>query len=137
MFRLVKLGLVIVTVVAVAAVSLMSGNAATNQSRLGVGELAGLEEISRWDIDIRPDGQGLPPGQGNVLQGEALFAKSCAQCHGEFGEGLGNYPVLVGGDKNDLETASGPKRQSAAFGHMPRPCLTISAAPCRSGTRNL
>ena len=115
MFRLVKLGLVIVTVVAVAAVSLMSGNAATNQSRLGVGELAGLEEISRWDIDIRPDGQGLPPGQGNVLQGEALFAKSCAQCHGEFGEGLGNYPVLVGGDKNDFENGERPEKTIGSF----------------------
>jgi len=115
MFRLVKLESVIVTVVAVAAVSLMSGNAATNQSRLGVGELAGLEEISRWDIDIRPDGLGLPQGHGDAKLGEAIYAERCASCHGDFGEGRGNYPVLVGGNPKELKTGERPEKTVGSF----------------------
>ncbi|MBL4691635.1 MAG: cytochrome c [Rhodospirillales bacterium] len=115
MFRLVKLGSVIAVATVAVAVSVVSGMAAPSSSPLGIGEVATPKEISRWDIDIRPDGQGLPPGQGNVLQGEALYAKSCAQCHGDFGEGLGNYPVLVGGDKNDLENGERPEKTIGSF----------------------
>ena len=32
----------------------------------GFGETATPEMIAGWDIDIRPDGQGLPPGSGSV-----------------------------------------------------------------------
>ncbi len=63
----------------------------------GLGRLALPEEIKAWDIDVRPDGQGLPPGKGNVEQGEALFLERCATCHGEFAEGAGRWPVLAGG----------------------------------------
>ncbi len=54
-------------------------------------------EIAAWDIDVRPDGTGLPPGQGSVKLGEALFLERCAACHGEFGEGAGKFPELAGG----------------------------------------
>jgi cytochrome c len=65
--------------------------------RLGIGRAATPEEIAGWDIDIRPDGQGLPPGRGSVKDGEALFTQRCAGCHGDFGEGVGRWPVLAGG----------------------------------------
>lgn len=55
------------------------------------------EEIKAWDIDVRPDGLGLPEGKGSVAQGEELFQNNCAACHGEFGEGVGRWPVLAGG----------------------------------------
>ena len=55
------------------------------------------EEIKAWDIDVRPDGLGLPEGKGSVSQGEELFQNNCAACHGEFGEGVGRWPVLAGG----------------------------------------
>ena len=55
-------------------------------------------EISAWNVDIRPDGTGLPAGHGTARQGEALFNKNCASCHGDFGEGVGRWPVLAGGD---------------------------------------
>ena len=64
---------------------------------LGIGREARAEEIAGWDIDIRPDGQGLPAGKGTVKHGEVLFTQRCAGCHGEFGEGLGRWPVLSGG----------------------------------------
>ncbi|MCV5625948.1 hypothetical protein OFN31_30415, partial [Escherichia coli] len=41
--------------------------------RLGIGREAKPEEIAGWDIDVRPDGQGLPPGKGTVKEGEPLY----------------------------------------------------------------
>jgi cytochrome c len=65
--------------------------------RLGIGREASPEEIAAWDIDVRPDGQGLPKGRGTVAQGEELFQAQCAACHGEFGEGKDRWPALAGG----------------------------------------
>jgi cytochrome c len=64
--------------------------------RLGIGREAKPEEIAGWDIDIRPDGEGLPVGKGSVKEGEALYTQRCAGCHGEFGEGVGRWPALAG-----------------------------------------
>jgi mono/diheme cytochrome c family protein len=65
--------------------------------QLGIGREAKPEEIAGWDIDIRPDGQGLPPGKGTVKQGEAIYMQQCAACHGEFGESAGRWPIVAGG----------------------------------------
>lgn len=54
-------------------------------------------EIAGWAISVRPDGQGLPPGKGNVSQGAEVYMDQCAACHGTFGEGAERYPKLVGG----------------------------------------
>ena len=54
------------------------------------------EEIRAWDIDVAPDGIGLPDGGGTVEQGKLLFAQKCAACHGAAGEGAA-ADVLVGG----------------------------------------
>ena len=54
--------------------------------------------IDAWNVDVRPDGKGLPPGKMTVEKGSEVFAKNCAMCHGEFGEGSGKNPVLVGGE---------------------------------------
>jgi cytochrome c len=64
---------------------------------LGIGRLATAEEIAGWDIDVRPDGAGLPAGKGTVRDGETLFVERCAACHGEFGESSGRWPILAGG----------------------------------------
>ncbi len=64
----------------------------------GVGAQATPVQIAGWDIDIRPDGHGLPPGSGSVEDGEFLYEEQCAECHGSFGEGVGRYPVLAGGE---------------------------------------
>jgi len=65
---------------------------------LGLGRLALSEEISAWDIDVRPDGAGLPDGSGSATDGEEIFAEKCAACHGDFGEGVGRWPALAGGE---------------------------------------
>ena len=64
----------------------------------GIGTPATASEIAGWDIDIRPDGKGLPPGSGSVEDGEMMYEEKCASCHGSFGEGVGRYPVLSGGE---------------------------------------
>ena len=65
--------------------------------KLGIGRVATPEEVAGWDIDVRPDGQGLPPGKGTVAQGEEIYQTQCAACHGEFGEGKDRWPILSGG----------------------------------------
>jgi len=77
--------------VAVASAPAMGGE------RYGLGQTASPELIAGWDIDVRPDGQGLPTGQGTAADGEAVFVEQCASCHGEFGEAVGRFPVLIGG----------------------------------------
>jgi cytochrome c len=77
--------------------SLQAPVPAPSSQRLGIGRDARPEEIAGWDIDIRPDGQGLPSGKGTVRQGETLYVERCAACHGEFGESAGRWPILMGG----------------------------------------
>ena len=66
--------------------------------RLDIGRTAQPDEIAGWDIDVRPDGHGLPPGKGTVKQGEPLYMERCAACHGEFGESAGRWPIISGGN---------------------------------------
>lgn len=66
-------------------------------AHLGLGREATPEEIAAWDIDIRPDGLGLPEGRGTVAEGMAIYDEKCAACHGDFGEAVGRRPVLAGG----------------------------------------
>lgn len=64
-----------------------------------------LNEIKAWDLDIMPDGTGLPQGKGSVEFGDELYAEQCAMCHGDFGAGGNGYPTLSGGQgtlKNQL-----------------------------------
>jgi cytochrome c len=53
----------------------------------GFGTPATTEEIAAWDIDVMPDGEGLPAGSGTVAEGAELYAVQCAACHGFNGEG--------------------------------------------------
>ena len=47
------------------------------------------------NIDVSPNGAGLPPGSGTPEQGAAVYAASCASCHGANGEGKPPaYPQL-------------------------------------------
>ena len=64
----------------------------------GLGRAALPEEVAAWNTDIRPDGQGLPVGSGDVLTGEDIYVNNCSVCHGDFGEAVGRWPVLAGGD---------------------------------------
>ena len=75
------------------------------QSTKGVsfGRTPTANEIKAWDVDARPDGSGLPEGEGSVELGDELFEAQCAVCHGEFGGGGKGYPQLAGGNQDKDE----------------------------------
>lgn len=79
--------------------AVLSGPAAAEQPSFGFGRPATQAEIDAWDIDVRADGRGLPPGRGSVQQGEALFAAQCESCHPNGGSKAlsPNLDTLVGG----------------------------------------
>jgi len=84
-------------ITAVAAIGLCLAPAAADE-KLGIGRQATSQEIAGWDIDVRPDGQGLPEGKGTPKQGEPLYVERCGACHGEFGESAGRWPMVAGGN---------------------------------------
>jgi len=68
--------------------------------QFGIGHPATAQEIAAEDIDVTPDGKGLPPGSGTPEQGATIYQQNCATCHGVNGEGKGSaYPQLIGGPK--------------------------------------
>ena len=94
MSRLVKM----VYVVFFLSMMMTAMPASAKDGQYGIGTPATASEIAGWDIDIRPDGKGLPAGSGSVEDGEMMYEEKYASCHGSFGEGVGRYPVLSGGE---------------------------------------
>jgi len=91
MSRFLKLTLVAGLTISATATMLRAGE-------YDLGRPALPEEIAAWDVNIMPDGRGLPEGSGDVWTGEEVFIENCAFCHGDFAEGAGNWPALAGGD---------------------------------------
>lgn len=73
----------------------------TYPDQFGFGKDASPEDIARWDIDVMPDGTGLPEGEGSVAEGAALYRQQCAACHGATGV-EGPNDRLVGRLPNDV-----------------------------------
>jgi cytochrome c len=77
-------------------------------------------EIKAWDVDVMPDGTGLPEGQGSVEMGDELYHEQCATCHGDFGSGGKGYPPLEGGhgtlsNQLGLEGTEGPRKTIGSY----------------------
>jgi hypothetical protein len=70
----------------------MDATASTQVYRMG--RPARDSEIAAWDIDIMPDGHGLPMGSGTAREGALIYAQQCASCHGPKGEGVPPYLAL-------------------------------------------
>jgi cytochrome c len=104
---------------------------AADSGSLGIGQVASPSQIAGWDIDVRADGQGLPPGRGSVREGEKIFAETCAACHGARGEGK-PADRLVGG----FGTLATSKPVRTVGSYWPYACLTTSVVPCRSTRRS-
>ena len=68
----------------------------------GLGHAARTDALNGIDIDVLPDGQGLPPGSGAADAGLAVYVARCSNCHGPTGT-EGPSDVLVGG-KGTLTT---------------------------------
>lgn len=97
-----------------AAVRLGSAQAPT--SPLGIGRPATADEVRALDIDVMPDGRGLPAGRGTAAEGAGVYAAKCAACHGANGEG-GSAERLIGRNEGD----------SFAFATNPRLVRTIGS----------
>lgn len=70
------------------------------ETGFGFGREPTEEEIRRLDIDVMPDGTGLPAGEGTVEKGRELYYQLCAACHGVTGT-EGPNDVLVGREPRD------------------------------------
>ena len=70
------------------------------------------QDLAAWNIDVAPDGRGLPAGSGDVATGAHLFAAKCAACHGAQGQG-GLGDPLIGG-QGTLASAK-PKRTVGSY----------------------
>lgn len=70
--------------------------------RFDFGRAATPAEIAAWDMDVRPDGTGLPAGSGGgtVDLGIRVYAAKCAECHGGSGT-EGPLDLLVGPEPRD------------------------------------
>ncbi|MDD2887461.1 MAG: c-type cytochrome [Aliarcobacter sp.] len=86
-----------------------------------IGRAVTQKEITAWNVDVRPDGTGLPEfdmkngevvlgddgkpkkAEGSVETGAELYDKHCVMCHGDFGTGGKGYPRLAGGTKESLK----------------------------------
>ena len=62
----------------------------------GLGRPLTAAELGALNLSVFPDGTGLPPGQGTVTAGQALYESRCAGCHGVRGSG-GSADELAGG----------------------------------------
>jgi mono/diheme cytochrome c family protein len=47
-----------------------------------LGRPASVAEIEKIDLDVRPDGQGLPAGEGTAIAGKTIYMAKCVACHG-------------------------------------------------------
>jgi len=61
----------------------------------GLGRAPSPAELANVSTHIYADGSGLPPGSGDGVQGEKIYASRCASCHGGAGQG-GSAMELVG-----------------------------------------
>ena len=70
----------------------------TQKNEVKFGREATKNEIKAWDIDVMPDGTGLPEGSGTVEDGDEIYETQCASCHGDFGAGGAGYPAFQKGN---------------------------------------
>jgi hypothetical protein len=90
--------------------------------RFGFGRQPTADEIRRVDIDVGPDGVGLPQGNGTAAQGATLYAAKCAACHGASAEGTAVAVALVGrnpGDAFDFASSRDKERTKTVGNYWP------------------
>jgi S-disulfanyl-L-cysteine oxidoreductase SoxD len=97
--------------------------AAALPARFAVGRAATTADIAAWDIDVAPDGHGLPAGRGSVAQGATIFAAKCAVCHGAAGEGQAG--VLPAGQAPAPKLIGRDPRDGFRFGQDPKLVKTV------------
>ena len=105
-------------VIAAALLATVGMVAAQSESKYpGIGRTATPKEVAAWDIDVRPDFKGLPPGSGSVAKGQDVWETKCAHCHGVFGDSGEVFSPLVGGTTaEDVKTGHVAKLKDSTAG---------------------
>lgn len=80
----------------VISAAILTGSLVSSAVAYDFGRTPTQQEIELWDIDVRPDGKGLPEGSGTVAHGKSIYEDHCAACHGPDGKG-GVKDRLAGG----------------------------------------
>lgn len=78
-------------------------NEQAHKTAFNKGKTATANEQKAWDIDVMPDGTGLPEGSGSVEFGDEVYEEKCLSCHGDFGAGAGLYPRLTVGNAEEMQ----------------------------------
>ena len=87
--------------------------------RYGIGRAANADEIRALDIDVMPDGHGLPAGRGTAAEGKTIYEAKCRACHGADGQG-GPSDRLVGRDSGpNWNFATDPKLVKTVGNYWP------------------
>jgi len=89
------------------------------QKPLGIGRAATADEIKKLDIDVMPDGRGLPPGKGTVAEGATIYAAKCASCHGKTGEGASAERLVATDSGKNFDFAMNAKLVKAVGNYWP------------------
>jgi len=105
--------------------SLYAVDATMHSMKLSHGKPATANEQKAWDIDVMPDGTGLPEGEGTAEDGDEIYEEKCVSCHGDFGTGSGSYPKLTAGNAYEMQKTlknqrvdgndEGPKRVFGSY----------------------
>ena len=81
---------------AISAAAFASATVSADEPTYGFAEPASAADVELAYLSIQPDGANLPEGSGTANDGEPIYQRHCASCHGpNGGGGLANR--LVGG----------------------------------------
>jgi cytochrome c len=86
-------------------------------SPFGVGRTPTPAELSAIDIEVLPDGRGLPAGSSTAAAGKDVYTRRCVTCHGQTGV-EGPQDVLVGG-RGSLASVSGGRPLKTVGSYWP------------------
>ena len=87
-------------------------NETVHKSTFNKGRIPTEKEVAAWNIDVMPDGTGLPEGEGSVEDGDELYEEKCASCHFDFGTGGAGYPALQKGNAYEGQKSLTNQRHS-------------------------
>ena len=107
------------TAVLAVVLAMVCSGIAVAQKPLGIGRAATAEEIKAIDIDVMPDGRGLPAGSGSVAEGATVYAAKCASCHGKNGEGATAERLVATDSGKNFDFATNAKLPRAVGNYWP------------------
>ena len=88
----------------------------------GLGRATTPAEVAALNIDVGPDGEGLPSGSGTAALGADIYQQKCAMCHGPKGLGMPPaFPLIISRDPKaeGFKFASDPKLPKSIGNYWP------------------